>query len=377
MLVLFNIAAAGCLSEETSKTPKLDISFVGTTHKIYAGDTTTFVVVIDNNRDENDTVALSVASSPSGWEVTLNQTEFNITAESSYGVFVVIKSKDNAKTGEYKIKILAKSQTFDSKKSVVLKTKVISDSGETVIVGDKVEVDYLGYLETYKVFDSSLEKIANEKGLQKTNDFTRRGSYDPLRVYVGPDDPDLKDDYINTVQGFWEAIVGMRKGQSRTVVIHPEKGYGNFINTTLNITEETTLIETMTIEEFETNYPNEKLHLDLPFEHHFWGWNSSIFYYNMTEDVVKITNEPYLDQVIIPYGWKSRVSYRNHSDNGGEGRIVVTHMPQDGDEGEYLGYPAEVLSVGSDTIEIKFNDSPHNLANEILIFDITLVDIKG
>ena len=376
MLVLFNVAAAGCLSDDSKPKPKLDISLIGTSHKVFAGDTTTYAVVIDNNRDDNDTITLSITDSPSGWEVFINQTEFNITKKSSFGVFVVITAKENAKTGEYKVKIRAQSQLFDSKKSVTITTKVISDSKKRVIIGDKVEVDYFGYLETYKIFDTSMEKIGNEEAIQKRPQFTPRGVYDPLQVYVGPEDPDTKDSYIGTVQGFWEAIVGMRVGQSRTVVVHPEKGYGSFVNATMNISEEVSIIESMTMDEFEINYPKEQPHLNLPFNHYFWGWNASILYFNETEDVVKITNEPDLNQIITPYGWESKVTYMNQSDDEGKGRIIVTHMPQTGDEGIYLGFPAEVLSVESDIIKFRYNESTQDLANEVLTFDITLVDIQ-
>lgn len=376
MLVLFNITAAGCLSDEPSKTPKLDISLVGKSHKIFAGDTTTYAVVIDNNRDENDTVTLSITDFPSGWYVTINQTRFNLTQRTSFGVFVVVTAKENAKTGDHKIKIRAQSEMFESKKSLTITTKVISDSGERVIEGDKVSVDYLGYLETDVVFDTSLEKIAKEEAIRKRPQFTVRGVYDTLQVYVGSEDPDTKDDYIGTVEGFWEGIVGMKVGQSRTVTFHPEKGYGNYVNATINVSEEITMFETFTLEEFEEYYPEEDIFVSVPFEHHYWGWNVSIHYVNETEDMVKIIHEPDLNQIITAYGWESKVIYKNQSDNGGEGKIIITHMTEAGEEGTYLGYPAEVLASDGSEIEIRYNDSTQDLANEVLTFDITLVEIQ-
>ena len=114
VLVMFSVAQAGCISDEPEKTPKLDISLVGGAHKIYAGDTTTYVILIDNNRDENDSITLNVESAPTGWEVTLNLTTFALEADSAFGIFVVVKSKDNAGTGDHKIKIQALSDLFGS-----------------------------------------------------------------------------------------------------------------------------------------------------------------------------------------------------------------------------------------------------------------------
>jgi FKBP-type peptidyl-prolyl cis-trans isomerase 2 len=377
LLVMFNVAAAGCLSEESKPTPKLDISLIGSGHKIFAGDTTTYFVVVDNNRDDNDTVTLTITDFPSGWEVSINQTEFNITKRESFAVFLVVKAKEGASTGEHSIKIRAQSQLFTSKKTLTIKTRVISDSGERVIIGDKVAVDYVGYLETYRVFDTSLEKIALETNLRKTSDFSTRGNYEELLVYVGPVDPDTKDNYISTVQGFWEAIEGMKKGQSRTVTFEPEKGYGNYLNATLNVTEEITMFETFTHKEFSELYPGERPFESIPFTHHFWDWNASIDYVNETLDLVRIQHEPDLNQEVTAYGWDAHVTYKNQSDNGGEGRIIVTHSPEVGDEGIYLDFPAEVQSVEGGEIGIRYNNSPHNLGNEVLTFDITLIDIQG
>ncbi len=377
MLVFFNVAAAGCLSEESKPKPKLDISLIGSGHNVLAGDTTTYFVVVDNNREENDTVTLSITDFPSGWDVNINQTEFNITKKSSFGVFVVVKAKEGASKGEYSIKIRAQSLVFSGKKTLTIKTKVIADSGERVIIGDKVAVDYVGYLDTYRVFDTSIEKVALEVNIRKTPDFSTRRDYEELLVYVGPEDPDTKDSYISTVQGFWEAIEGMKKGQSRTVSFDPEKGYGSYLNATLNVTEELTMFETFTINEFEDLYPRENLFESIPFTHHFWGWNVSIDYVNESLDMVRIINEPNLNEEVEAYGWDAKVTYRNQSDNGGQGKIIVIHSPEVGEEGIYQNFPAEVLSVGGGEIEIRYNISPNALGNEVLTFDITVVDIQG
>jgi FKBP-type peptidyl-prolyl cis-trans isomerase 2 len=194
---------------------------------------------------------------------------------------------------------------------------------------------------------------------------------------VGPEDTDTKDDYISTVQGFWETIEGMKVGQSRTVTFHPEKGYGNFVNTTINVSEEITMFEEFSLDEFESLYTGEELYVSVPLKHHFWGWNASIHYVNETANIVRIIHEPDLDQIVSSYGWDSKVTYKNQSDNGGQGKIIVNHMPQAGDEGIYLGFPAEVLSVEGGEIDLRYNDSTADLANEVLTFDITVVEIQG
>jgi FKBP-type peptidyl-prolyl cis-trans isomerase 2 len=377
ILLLINIAITGCLEDDEKKTPKTQLSIIGGSHKVYAGDTTTYLLLVKNNRDENDTFSLSTSSVPSGWDVNLNITSFNVSKKSSFGIFVVVESAANSKTGEHKIKITAESITFDIKKSLTIKTKVISQSGEKVIIGDKVSVKYFGYLSEFKVFDTSISDIGEDKAIQKTSSFAPNKAYEPLQVQVSAEDPDDQDPYISTVEGFWEGLVGMRVGQSRTIHVPPDKGYANYENATVNTTEEIPMLETMTVSDFNLYYPNEDLIEGVVMAHHFWQWNVSILYVNQTEDIVRIINEPRLNQKVAPYGWDTEVIYKNQSDNDGEGLIIVRNDPEEGMEAVYQNFPAEVLTVGDDEIGIRYNNSPHELANELMIFELTLVDIVG
>ena len=69
---------------------------------------------------------------------------------------------------------------------------------ETIKAGDTIAVDYTGKLENGDVFDSSEGKA-------------------PLTFTVGAG---------MLIQGFDAAVVGMKKGESKTVTIPPEQGYG-------------------------------------------------------------------------------------------------------------------------------------------------------
>jgi len=75
-----------------------------------------------------------------------------------------------------------------------------SNQMEQAKLGDTVRVHYSGKLDTGFIFDSS------------------QGS-DPLEFELGCG---------RFIPGFEEAIVGMSPGESKTTVIPPEKGYGNY-----------------------------------------------------------------------------------------------------------------------------------------------------
>jgi peptidylprolyl isomerase len=69
---------------------------------------------------------------------------------------------------------------------------------KTVKNGDKIKVHYTGKYEDGQVFDSSADR-------------------DPLEVEVGA---------AQVIKGFEDALVGMEKGEKKTVTIPPDQAYG-------------------------------------------------------------------------------------------------------------------------------------------------------
>ncbi|MCX9025971.1 MAG: FKBP-type peptidyl-prolyl cis-trans isomerase [Candidatus Methanoperedens sp.] len=98
---------------------------------------------------------------------------------------------------------------------ILLLIAVILFSGcigeKKVKMGDNVSVDYIGSLDNGKVFDTSIEKVANESNL------SHAGGYKPLKFTVGKG---------RVIKGFDEGVIGMKVGETRTLTIPPEKGYG-------------------------------------------------------------------------------------------------------------------------------------------------------
>ena len=75
----------------------------------------------------------------------------------------------------------------------------VNDVGtKTVKVGDKISVHYTGKLENGDIFDSSIGK-------------------QPLSFTAGGG---------QMIQGFDEAVIGMKVGEKKTVTLPPEKAYG-------------------------------------------------------------------------------------------------------------------------------------------------------
>ncbi len=86
-----------------------------------------------------------------------------------------------------------------------------TESQKTVKIGDNVSVDYTGSINGGVVV-TSIESVAKENNLSSNN-----RKYGPVTFTVGSG---------KVIKGFDEGVVGMRMGESRTLTIPPEKGFG-------------------------------------------------------------------------------------------------------------------------------------------------------
>src|SRR5260370_21356311 len=78
--------------------------------------------------------------------------------------------------------------------------------------GDTVSVHYIGKFPGGKIFDTSMEKEAKSAGL-----YNAARDYHPLMVILGTG---------KVIQGFDEALMGMKVNEEKEIVIPPEKAYG-------------------------------------------------------------------------------------------------------------------------------------------------------
>ena len=81
--------------------------------------------------------------------------------------------------------------------------------------GDEIEFEYIGRLDDGTVFDTSRKSVAEANELDEANPDR---AYDPYTVTVGASD---------IIEGLEEALVGMEMGETKTVTVPPEKGYGH------------------------------------------------------------------------------------------------------------------------------------------------------
>ena len=78
--------------------------------------------------------------------------------------------------------------------------------------GDTVSVHYVGKFPGGKVFDTSMKSEAIKSGL-----FSPARDYKPIQAVIGAH---------QVIQGFEEALVGMKINETKEVTLPPEKAYG-------------------------------------------------------------------------------------------------------------------------------------------------------
>ena len=88
-----------------------------------------------------------------------------------------------------------------------------SAAAETVEKGDTLSVDYVGTLEDGTLFDTSIEAKAKD-----ANKFNEARKYEPLTFVAGAG---------QMIPGFDEGVIGMKKGETKKLVISPDKAYGD------------------------------------------------------------------------------------------------------------------------------------------------------
>lgn len=76
--------------------------------------------------------------------------------------------------------------------------------------GDTVTVDYVGYLESGKVFDTTFENLGKAASLDRT-------TYEPLTFTIGDE---------TVIPGFEEEISGLKEGEKKSFFLTPERAYG-------------------------------------------------------------------------------------------------------------------------------------------------------
>ncbi|HID71942.1 MAG TPA: FKBP-type peptidyl-prolyl cis-trans isomerase [Thermoplasmata archaeon] len=231
--------------DKEEKVYGVELVAVTDTHTIYRGRMTQFALIIKNNGNTRDTIYLEVKT-PEGIGYFFEPTAIGDKGEelfdggsatakldrgSSCVVALMVSSIENISAERMSVFVRATSAGNNIKTDSIWLHLDIKDAPEEqreVKAKDLVQVNYTGMRVSGKIFDTNVEEVAKNKELAKEDKVKEKSSFSPLKVYVGPKDPDDKDEYIQVIDGFWQGMLDerMMPGETRVVRIDPARGYG-------------------------------------------------------------------------------------------------------------------------------------------------------
>lgn len=245
---------------------------------------------------------------------------------------------------------------------------------KTAKQGDTVYVDYIGYFQGDNlVFDTSIRSVALDNvTYAKAYTFAVRSTYSPLQFTIGAG---------RVVQGFDDGVRGLAVGQTTTIVVPPDLGYGA-ANPSLilvhNLTETVPVRVTMNETDFGSLYGQQAVsgtNVSDP----VYGWSATV---SILNGLVTVTNSPYPGEVVHPYGaWDATVLGIDDAANNGTGTITVqNHL--DPTRVDKIGAKApngqsfylSAVDTVAGTYTLNFNKQ---VVGRNLVFQITLTQLSS
>jgi FKBP-type peptidyl-prolyl cis-trans isomerase 2 len=265
-------------------------------------------------------------------------------------------------------------------------------STPAIASGDSVNLNYIGTLADGRVFDTSLQGVANDDvSHPKSLTFSHREntSYTVFTMTAG------KYGTGGTIKGFALGVIGMHVNETKLIEVQPADGYAvdPTMVATKNLVEEIVGTETYSATDFVSLFSTEPI-LMRTITHFFWGWDAQIVYNSSARVTIKLT--PTVGQVVYPFGspddpdvpsgWPVVVESYDPLANGGAGSIVIRHQLTSADVYNVKGFDVDGVEFvvsglnstnGTFQIHKVVTASGYNgeLAGRTLFFEVTVVEI--
>ncbi len=247
------------------------------------------------------------------------------------------------------------------------------------------------------VFSTTLPSVAENDSIPKTITFSeilKFNPIEPLGTYqkIGVNDQEL---IANFGFSFYEGILGMKEGESRTFFVKADEGPIEFNETLIrkiSTTDSIPMFEDIDRVTFESEYPNElPLKTGQSFTHNYWGWMIEIE--DITNSTITIKHDPSFGMELDFLPWNATVSEVS-SEKGTIGiqhkitseflnNVIDAEILSKYDESfkeitkaqteiDQAPLPGIITSI-EDEIVIDFN---REIAGKDLIYEVTILEIE-
>lgn len=236
----------------------------------------------------------------------------------------------------------------------ISETTQIAES-QSVKMGDTVSINYVAKIDGL-VLDTSYESVANDAKIPKMEGFKPKASYEPIDFIVG-------EGLI--MPAFEEALMGMKVGEEKTVVVPPHEGFGERNESLVISTSRFVIIPReveMSLERFKFSYNKEPVLNDTVED----IWNLGVIRVNDTAVVVR--HEPPPNLLRETLNGKIKVDSNETSVIVEYIPVLNVTVPDPNSPGNYV----TVVHSNQTSMTIDYN---HPLAGKTLIFQIKVEKI--
>lgn len=299
--VCLALVVAGCLGGPDTPDP-VTIGFLANASiAAQPGWTVGWPVNVGQSIGENQTAALTVAAPP-GWSARYLKPSLNLsTSGSNLTSFLLVDIPSDTADGRYDVAVSA--GVAGQSASATATVEVSRPTTNLLQNGSAVSMDYVGFLESNEVFDTSMWSVARA-GLDKWPDFANSSAtrveldFNPLQLTLGTG---------QVIKGWELGLQNMSLGQAKALIIPPELAYGRFFDQVLNLTEEQAIYNETTVSAFTAAY-GEPPTLDAEYKHPFFGWTVRVADIDNVSQEVVVQNLPQASETYKPLGVNATVS---------------------------------------------------------------------
>jgi hypothetical protein len=314
----FAVALSGCLSG-TPPTPKVAVNILSDIDLTAApGWTVGWAVEVFQSVGPNGTVTVT-NDAPAGWSAHFIKGSMLIPLVNGRSMtFLLVDIPANAANDTYHLKVHAALGGDGADAAVSV--KVSRPDLNLVKNGSVVQMDYVGFLDTNQVFDTSMWAVANSSGVEKWPDFKNSSA---SRTQTDYHALQFTEGSHQVIKGWESSIFGMALGQGKALDIAPEDAYGHFVNQSVNITQSLPIYNQTTIAAFQPIYgapPTE----DAQFVDPTFGWTVRVVSVDNATGSCVLENMIDINHTYTPYGVNATLSNLSSA----SGTFDIHYTPQ-------------------------------------------------
>ncbi len=301
----FAVALSGCLSG-TPPTPKLAVNILSDIDLTASpGWTVGWAVEVFQSVGANTTVAVT-PEAPDGWSARFLKSDMLVDIPAS------------AANNTYHLKVHA--AVGGEKAEAAVSVKVSKPSLNLIKNASVVQMDYVGFLGTNQVFDTSMWGVTNSSGLEKWPSYKNSSAQ---RTQVDYHPLTFTESSHQVIKGWESGIFGMALGQGKALIISPEDAYGHFVNQSINLTQSVSIYNQTTIAAFQPIYggpPTE----DAQFVDPNFGWTVRVVSVDNASGSCVLENMIDINHTYTPYGVNATLANLSSA----SGTFEVHYTPQ-------------------------------------------------